>query len=286
MSVVNQIRDLKRKLKKTWTSFFGRYGKLNLIQLKTIPVVLKGENAIIISPMASGKTEAVIAPIVENMLKKQLKDLFTLYISPTRALVNDMYYRLKDPLEELGVSITVKTGDKPQFNPKKPSNFLLTTPESLDSLICRHRSVLASIRVVILDEIHLIDNTYRGDQLRILLRRLREVVPRKISFYALSATVKNGEKVAGRYFHDFKVIKAEDKREIVYTFVESLKNVLQLSKEEKIKKLLIFCNKRATVERIAMEAKGLWGPSNVVVHHGSLDKSVREEAEVFMREAP
>ena len=276
--------ELKKKLKRTWTIFFSRYGKLLPIQLKTIPVVLEGKNAIIVSSTASGKTEAVVAPLIERHLKENWKDLSILYISPTRALVNDMYYRLKEQLDDLNVSLSLKTGDKPQFNLNKTPNFLITTPESFDSLICRYPISFKNIKAVILDEIHLLDNTYRGDQLRILLMRLEYIAATNFNIYALSATIADPEDVGSRYLMDFEVIVSHSKREIVYTLVRSLREVFNYARIEKLRKLLIFCNKRVNVEDVAKECKRLWGDNRVVVHHGSLSKQIREEAESFMKE--
>jgi len=281
--ISDQIK-LKKKLKRTWTTFFGRYGKLFPIQLKAIPIVLKGKNAIIVSSTASGKTEAVVAPLIERFFKENWKDLSILYISPTRALVNDMYYRLKEQLDEFNISLSLKTGDKPQFNPNNPPDFLLTTPESLDSLNCRYHSSFKSLKAVALDELHLIDNTYRGDQLRILLKRLGDITETDFNVYALSATIADPENVGSRYLKDFEVIKIPGKREIEYTLVRSLKEIFNCVKEEKLKKLLIFCNSRANVENVAKECKRLLGNNEVVVHHGSLSKQIREEAESFMKE--
>lgn len=281
--MVSDQTELKKKLKRTWTTFFGRYGRFLLIQLKTIPMVLDGENAIIVSSTASGKTEAVVAPLIERLLKENWKDLSILYISPTRALVNDMYYRLKEQLDELNISLSLKTGDKPHFNSNKPPNFLITTPESLDSLICRHSSSFKSVKAVVLDEIHLLDNTYRGDQLRTLLKRLKYITKVDFNIYALSATVADPKDVGNRYLKEFKVIETPGKREIEYTLVKSLKEIFNHARREKLKKLLIFCNKRASVENFAKECERLWGNHTVVVHHGSLSKQIREEAESFMK---
>jgi len=282
--VISNKVELKKKLKRTWTTFFSRYGKLLPIQLKTVPIVLEGKNAIIVSSTASGKTEAVVAPLVERLLKESWDGLSILYISPTRALVNDMYHRLKEQVDELGISLSLKTGDKPQFNPDNPPNFLITTPESLDSLMCRHPQNFKSVKAVILDEIHLLDNTYRGDHLRMLLKRLNHIAETNFNIYALSATIANPQDVGNRYLKDFETVMSAGKREIEYTLVRSLEEVFNYAKEEKLKKLLIFCNKRASVEIVAKEIKKLWGDHKVVVHHGSLSRQIREESESFMKE--
>ena len=66
---VEKAFEIKKQLKKTWPSFFGRFGRLLPVQIETIPLILAGQNTIISSPTASGKTEAVIAPIAEILAK-------------------------------------------------------------------------------------------------------------------------------------------------------------------------------------------------------------------------
>ena len=272
-------------------TFFGRYGRLLPIQSQTVPVVMDRKNAIIVSATASGKTEAVIAPLIERYLKEGwggrggVSGMAILYISPTKALVNDMHDRLKGQLDELGVSVSLKTGDTPRFNPDKSPDVLITTPESFDSLICRHPCSFKNIRAVILDEIHLIDNTYRGDQLMLLLKRLKHISTTDFNIYALSATIASPEEVGSRYLGDFEVITDSDKRDIDYTLVRSAEELFDCVRRENIRKLLIFCNKRATVEEFSRECMDLWGSNRVAVHHGSLSRSIRGEAESFMKDA-
>ena len=141
------------------------------------------------------------------------------------------------------------------------------------------------LRAVVLDEIHLIDNTYRGDQIRLLLKRLRYITETEFNIYALSATIADPKDIGKRYFNDFEVIESPGKSDIEYTLVRSLKEVFEHARNEKLKKLLIFCNKRKSVETMAVEARKLWGRNSVVVHHGSLSKAIREEAESFMKQS-
>jgi ATP-dependent Lhr-like helicase len=285
MSSAEQFTDLKKKLSRTWNTFFSKFGKLLEIQLRAMPVILERKNAIVISSTASGKTEAVVVPLIERLLKEEWKNLAILYISPTKALVNDIYYRLNDQLEELDVSVSLKTGDNPQFNPNKPPNFLITTPESFDSLLCRHPHSFNDVKAVVLDELHLVDNTYRGDQLRLLLKRLNCTAETDFNIYVLSATIADPDEVAYRYFKNFEIVKASGKREVGYTLVKSFQEIFEHTKIERLKKLLIFCNKRASTETMAIDCKDLWDSTRVVVHHGSLSKTIREEAESFMRES-
>ncbi|MDP2788830.1 MAG: DEAD/DEAH box helicase, partial [bacterium] len=81
MSSAGQIIDIKKKLGRTWNTFFSKFGNLLEIQLKAIPVVLERKNAIVVSSTASGKTEAVVAPLIERFLREEWKNLAILYIS-------------------------------------------------------------------------------------------------------------------------------------------------------------------------------------------------------------
>lgn len=278
-----QFLSIKKKLKKTWTAFFGQFGKLLPIQILTIPLVLEEKNLIISSPTASGKTEAIVAPIIERHLKENWNGLSILYISPTRALVNDMEKRLKDLLAECNVTLSVKTGDRHQFKPHNVSNMLITTPESLDSLLCRHPYIFKNLKVVILDEIHILDNTYRGDQLLLLLKRLKGKTEREFNIYALSATIADCNELGERYLESYEIIEAKGSRKIKYTLIPELDDIVPFLRKEKLNKILVFCNKRKSVEALALECKNLKTPFDVVAHHGSLAKSIREEAENFMK---
>ena len=132
----------------------------------------------LVSATASGKTEAALAPLIERHKQTQQREqhgLVLLYVVPTRALARDLERRLSRPLEQLAVRMQVKTGDEPRINSARPPQLLITTPESFDSLLAGHARIAKDVRAVILDEIHLLDNTARGDQLRVLLNRLRRI---------------------------------------------------------------------------------------------------------------
>lgn len=285
-SEVQELKIIRNRLQHAWMPFFTRFGKLTPIQLATIPKVLDNKNVFLTSPTASGKTEAVVAPIAERFVSERWEGLAVLYVVPTRALANDAYFRIQGPLGDMGIEVALKHGDKPHFSKKTVPNFLITTPESLDSLICRHPRMLENVKVVILDEIHLLDNTYRGDQLRLLLHRLREIAKEdNLAVYLLSATVSSPEQVAERYVKKFEVIKVPGQREISYRFLDSFEDVYLLAKNNRWYKILFFCNLRESVEVIAAKLTKLWYPYPVLTHHGSLSRQVREEAEMIMKES-
>lgn len=291
---VKQVELIRRRLKRTWLPFFTRFGRLTPVQVETIPKILDGANVVVASPTASGKTEAVVAPVAERFAAEGWRGLAILYIVPTRALANDTLERIEGPLEDMGITAALKHGDKPSLPRGQLPNCLITTPESLDSLICRRSHAFGTLRAVILDEIHLLDNTYRGDQLRLLLWRLRKLTSLKpqasdgnFSIHLLSATLSEPDQIAQRYISPcpYEVIAVEGGREIDYCILDSYEEVYHLARKRGWRKVLAFCNLRESVEAVAAILAPLWQPYPVVTHHGSLSRTVREEAETVMKEA-
>jgi len=274
---------IRRRLKRAWTPFFSRFGSLTEIQLRAIPLVLDDANVVLASPTASGKTEAIVAPVAERCGRPSTNTVAVLYVVPTRALANDTLLRIEGPLSDLGMRVRVKHGDQPTL-PRLLPHWLVTTPESLDSLICRRPAVFADLQAVILDEIHLLDGTYRGDQLRILLRRLRHLSKEPFATHLLSATLADPSQVGERYVDDFEVITVAGQRPIERSFVSSLEEVRVIARAAGHKKLLVFCNRRESVETLAAQLAAMWRPYPVVAHHGSLSRDERKEAEQVMQE--
>ncbi len=204
---------IKARMPRTWSAFFERHGNYTEAQRATIPLLLDGHNIILCAPTASGKTEATIAPLVERHCPpvREPHMLRLLYLTPTRALVNDLLARLQTPLDYLKVSVAVRTHDLSNFRPERPAELLITTPESVDSLLASHASVFATLRAIIIDELHIFDGSPRGDHLRAILCRLHNIhtyaktigdTPNDtpLQYAALSATLNAPEQTATRYF--------------------------------------------------------------------------------------
>ncbi len=285
MTPYRQESEARRRLRRAWTPFFARFGRLTPIQGKAIPSILQGRSVVITAPTASGKTEAVAAPLAERCAGEGWRKLAVLYLVPTRALANDALTRIQGPLQDMGLSVVLKHGDRPYLSRSLP-DFLITTPESLDSLICRRPEAFRHLQALIVDEIHLLDNTGRGDQVRLLIQRLRSLAsPADFSVHLMSATLSSPREVASRYVDDFEVVTSPGQRPIDHHILDSLDEAIGLAREKGWKKLLVFCNLRQSVERMGDELTGLWRPYPVVVHHGSLDRRIREEAEATMKSA-
>lgn len=288
--------DIRSKLSRTNNVFFSNFSQLTDIQKKVIPLILEDKNCLIISPTASGKTEAVIAPICEKLisryeLRTSKPKLFVLCVFPTRALVNDMYKRLEHPLSRLNISISTKTSDQNNFNIKSPQNFLLTTPESLDSLLMRNSDVFKTLEYIILDELHFIDNEYRGDQIRVLLQRIRNRVenPNNLKTYVMSATITKPEIFANRYMDNFEIIISKGSRKIIFEPIHSgiqynnLKEIHQIFLKKRIHKAIFFCNKRADVIILTKKLQEVFRTTDgIFEHHGKLSKNERKRVEDAM----
>ncbi|CAD7780883.1 MAG: ATP-dependent RNA helicase DeaD [Candidatus Methanoperedenaceae archaeon GB50] len=240
MNKLTPTVSLKTSLKNTWSVFFGGFRRLTPIQEATIPHILKGENVIVCSPTATGKTEAVIAPLIERLIPQKTNALILLYIAPTRALLNNLLVRLDLGFKKCGFKAIVRTGDKP-YLPKNPFQVLFTTPESLDSLLCRQKKIWRHIQAIVIDEIHFLDNTYRGDQLRILLRRLlKEHLKTTPQFAALSATLYNPEEVGKRYFSPVQVIQTGQPRLLKFYLFKDWDKIINLLKKKSGTRPLYF----------------------------------------------
>jgi ATP-dependent Lhr-like helicase len=299
-----ELIRIKKSLKFTWEGFFSQFGRFTPIQEKAIPVVMSGKDCLLASRTASGKTEAVIAPLIERLKNERWAGLSIVYISPTRALVNDLFRRLEPRLADLGVSVRPRTGDSPYLDTANPPSVLVSTPESFDGLLSRTPRLFINTKAVVLDEIHLLDGSARGDQVRLLLRRLRSVIlaavdkgdtdTAQLQTIALSATVSDPDGAASRYCLNPVVVKSEGKRTIDAEFV-AMRSVIDLQdaitkfQKRGIRKALVFCASRAACEDLAaairreprLKRDFVGNPfgDNVFVHHASLDRKVRLDAE-------
>lgn len=166
---------------------------------------LDGKNLVLAIPTASGKTLVAEFCMLKSVLGQEGK---CLYIVPLRALASEKYEEFREKYGPLGVKIGISTGDFDVVDPKLARyDILIATSEKVDSLL-RHRAKWLAdiISVVVLDEIHLIDDPGRGPTLEILTARLRQVNP-NLQVLALSATIKNADEIAG--WLDAELVKSE-----------------------------------------------------------------------------
>ena len=270
------------------------------IQKIAIPEILKGKNVIISSPVGSGKTEAALLPIFHMFLERRPKPISILYITPLRALNRDLLDRLKIYSEELGIDIQIRHGDTSENirrkQSKKPMDMLITTPETLHAIIVgkRIREYLRNVRHVIIDEAHELINSKRGCLLISTLERLEEMA--RFQRICLSATVSD-EELFKKFFKCDIVLKVNISKEFEITverprvykkdkeissrlssnidFATKLRRICEILDEKN--SCLIFTNTRDSAEFLAHNLKIF--RNDVELHHGSLSRDVREEAE-------
>ena len=279
-------------------------------QREAIPLILKGENVLLIAPTGTGKTEAAILPILNNFLLMAEKPpgIKILYITPLRALNRDLLERLEWWCKRLDVKVAVRHGDtevgERSRQARSPPDMLITTPETLQAILPGKvmRKHLRAVRWVIVDEVHELACDKRGAQLALGLERLRRIAASEFQRIGLSATIGSPEKVAkflvgeGRTCRIVKVPVAKDMKlqvlyvkpkpedeEIavkLYTHPEVAAR-LRVIKEliEEHGSVLLFTNTRAIAEVLASRFK-VWDVDfPVSIHHGSLAKPSRIMAE-------
>jgi len=177
-------RGLRDGLGDVGLAFFN-FPALSVVQRAAILPIAEGRNVLVCAATATGKTEAVIAPLVWRLRKQTNgggRGPRLLAVAPTRALVADLRARLETPLAKLGCRCGAQTSDFAGADSEP--EVLITTPESFDSMLVRRLRVeggepvghlLANVAAVFMDEAHCFDSTARGDQLAFLLARLRKL---------------------------------------------------------------------------------------------------------------
>lgn len=279
-------------------------------QEKTIPLILQGKNVLLISPTATGKTEAAVLPVLSMLLQGQqgTPGIKVLYITPLRALNRDMLERLEWWCNSLDVKLAVRHGDtetKERVRQSRmPPDILITTPETLQAILSGWimRQHLQQVRWVIIDEVHEMADSKRGSQLALALERLRVMIGRDFQLIGLSATIGSPEKVAqflvgnGRSIEIVRVPVARMMR-LKIIFPQPDEEDLRLASQlythpevaarlriirdyiSKHKSVLLFTNTRAVSEVLASRFK-VWDINfPVSIHHGSLAKPSRLAAE-------
>ncbi len=279
-------------------------------QEKTIPKVLDGKNVLLISPTATGKTEAAFLPVLSMLLQGQhgTPGIKVLYITPLRALNRDMLERFEWWCNNLDVKLAVRHGDTETKErvrqSRSPPEILITTPETLQALLSGWimRQHLQQLRWIIVDEVHELADSKRGSQLALALERLRAMIGRDFQLIGLSATIGTPDKVAqflvgrgrsteivrvpvARMMHLNVVFPKPDDEDLrlssqLYTHPEVAAR-LRLIRDHisKHKSVLLFTNTRAVSEVLASRFK-VWDINfPVSIHHGSLAKPSRIAAE-------
>ncbi len=258
-------------------------------QVEAIPLVLAGKNLVLIAPTGTGKTESAMFPVFNALVSMPAGGgIKALYVTPLRSLNRDILSRMEWWCHELGLSVGVRHGDTPMGERRKqalsPPDLLITTPETLQALFMgkRLRKHLEHIRFVIIDEIHEMAGSKRGAQLAVALERLH-VYAGDFQRIGLSATVGNPGEIArflcGERPCSIVQVPVAKHLDIRVKFVgdDFKKQVDALSHAlDREGSTLVFVNTRVTAEALG---HALFERGDVEVHHGSLSKEIRIDAE-------
>jgi ATP-dependent helicase Lhr and Lhr-like helicase len=300
--------------------FVSRFGTPTEPQIEGWPRILAQQNTLISAPTGSGKTLAAFLICIDRLVRKAIAGQLTdstelLYVSPLKALSNDIQKNLEIPLGEIlqlagqrgmlmpEIRTAVRTGDTLAHERRamlvRPPHILVTTPESLYILLTAGRSqkILTTIDWVIVDEIHAVADDKRGAHLALSLERLDHLTGKRLKRIGLSATQKPIELV-GHFLNgadrpDPTIVHIGHRRELDLAIEvpgselgpvatnemwgEIYDRIAELTTQHR--STLIFVNTRRLAERLAHHLGERLGNKAVAAHHGSLSRKLRLAAE-------
>lgn len=319
MNIANRPEPANSPLPDVFLRWFAARGwQPRQHQLDLLEKARAGRPALLIAPTGAGKTLAGFLPTLVELSQPKSKristgraiartgGLHTLYISPLKALAVDIARNLEAPVAEMGLPIRVetRTGDTPvsrrQRQRRDPPDILLTTPEQLSLLLASADApfLFSSLKRIVLDELHALVTSKRGDLLSLALARLFRLAPQVVTV-GLSATVANPQELcrylvpADRDEADLviaeggaaPIVEMLDTREHLpwagHTARHALNEIYELLKQNRTS--LVFVNTRSQAEMLFQE---LWRMNDdnlaIALHHGSLDVAQRRKVEDAM----
>jgi len=266
------------------------YKKPTPIQEKAFPLVLSGNNVLIVAPTGSGKTEAAMLPVLSKLSGARSEGkIKAIYVTPLRSLNRDIFRRLEWLGEQVGVKIYLRHGDSSVGEKRRflrdPPHVMITTPESLYFLLSvpAFREALNELRYIIVDEVHEIFASKRGAELSLTLERIDKLYTRnRVQVIGLSATVRKPHVFGKRLFSWRHFVVVEDvSSKALRIHVDGAKTaekVYELIANYVAKssgRVLVFTNTRDTAEIVGAHLKKILGDDIVEVHHGSLSRDIR-----------
>ena len=300
--------------------FRTRFGAPTEPQILGWPEIRAGHDVLISAPTGSGKTLAAFLICLDRLVRaaragELSNETEVVYVSPLKALSNDVHKNLEVPLAEIaelaarrGVPLSpirtaVRTGDTPaserQQMVRQRPHILVTTPESLYILLTaeKSRAMLKTTRTVIVDEIHAVADDKRGSHLALSLARLDVLTETKPQRIGLSATVKPIHEVACFLSPKTRVIDIGHRREMELAVEVPRDELGPVASNEMWAEIydrlaelilthrttLVFVNTRRLSERVTHALAERLGENIVLPHHGSLSRALRLNAEARLK---
>jgi ATP-dependent Lhr-like helicase len=276
-------------------------------QIETLQAAMEGKDVLLCAPTGAGKTLSGFLPSLIELeaMKGKFKGLHTLYISPLKALTVDVHRNITKPIEELKLPITfeTRTGDttasKRARQKTKPPNMLMTTPESLALLLSYQEAgeYFKNLRYIIIDEMHAILDSKRGDLFSLAMARISTLAP-NVQRIGLSATIVDPNTAAQWLSaHNTVIVQAASRTHPKIRILQSEERIpwaghmasyamREIYEEVRQNKMsIVFVNTRAQAELVF---QNLWKHNEadlkIALHHGSLERELRRKVESMMSE--
>ena len=285
---------------------------------------LTDHHLLLTSGTASGKTEAAFFPILTELYEKPATSIGVLYIAPLKSLINDQFGRMEELLTESGIPVTHWHGDVAGSHKKKllesPSGILQITPESLESMLINRSNdivrLFGDLRFVVIDEVHTLTGSDRGNQIICQLSRIARLIGREPRRVGLSATVGDpalsAAWLAGNsgiavdipqnpdggvrwrlglehfFFQNEDAEQSDDGKPALPEKNGGIDNGYEYMYDcVKDKKALVFSNSREETEYLTATFRQIAArrhePDVFLIHHGNLSAAIREDAEMKMK---
>ena len=306
--------------------FKGKFGEVTEAQAMAVPLIHARKSVLVSSPTGSGKTLTAFLSILNELTllsgRGQLENrIYAVYVSPLKALANDINENLLKPLKEISelfvskglepprVKVAVRTGDtlpsERQRQAREPPHIFITTPESLALVLSTpvFSKKFEKVDWVVVDEVHEVCDSKRGVALSLAIERLQSICRRGLIRIGLSATVAPLEEVAeflagldGGKPREVNIVEVFQQRDLDLKVISPAKDMTALSYEvvnskmydllkeliEQHRTTLIFTNTRSGTESVVYKLQER-GVEKIGAHHGSLSRETRLEVEMALR---
>jgi len=304
----------------------NNWEELREVQIEAARVIFETENNLLLtSSTASGKTEAAFFPVLTLLDEEPSSSFGVLYISPLKSLINDQFSRMEELLDLSGIPVFHWHGDVPASHKtkalKNPRGILQITPESLESMLMNRSNdavrLFSDLRFIVIDEIHTLTGTDRGNQIICLISRLQRYIKKTPRRIGLSATVGDAGlaadwlgtgsgrdtemptvsqgKISWRLGMEHFYINNQNNDQTSHPTLQNGEKALFDPGYEYIydcvknKKCLVFSNSREETEYVTATLRQIAEKKNeediFTIHHGNLSAAIREEAETKLKDS-